>query len=173
MRTDAHARYQQENLTKRRNMKETTNIKIDMKLKELFTSTKGFHNMTIGDACEFGIREILTRSNHVEFIDQEIQRKQAEISRMASEIGKLTELKEHMQDLQSSTIFERNRNGGERDTELEQIRNEKFEKSREGIIKLWKRADINWDSVIINFRFSNKKEAQEWFRDKIEAHQMV
>ncbi|MCX9075801.1 MAG: hypothetical protein OIN88_14320 [Candidatus Methanoperedens sp.] len=53
-------------------------------------------------------------------------------------------------------MLERNGNGAEKDPELERIRIEKFEKSREGIIRLWRRADINWDSVVINFRFSNK-----------------
>ncbi len=154
-------------------MKETTNIKIDTNLKELFISTKGFHNMSIGDVCEFGIREILTRLNHIGFIDQEIHRKQAELSHIASEISKLTKLKEHMQDHRLSSNFERNRYDEQRDSELERIRNEKFEKSKDGIIRLWKRASINWDSVVINFRFNNKKEAQEWFKDKIEGYGMI
>jgi hypothetical protein len=139
----------------------------------LFTSTKGIHNLTIGDACEIGIREVIMRLNHVEYIEQEIQRKQAEISHLASEVRTLTELKAQMKDLTSGSIFGRNGNGEEKDPELERIRTEKFEKAREGIIRLWRRADINWDSVVINFRFGNKKEAKEWFRNKIEAVGMV
>ncbi len=92
---------------------------------------------------------------------------------IASEISKLTKLKEHMQDTRFSSNFKRNGNDEQRDSELERIRNEKFEKSKDGIIRLWKRASINWDSVVINFRFNNKKEAQEWFRDKIEGYGMV
>jgi hypothetical protein len=142
-------------------------------LKELFVSTRAIHNLTIGDACEIGIREVITRLNHVEYIDQEIQRKQAEITHLASEVRTLIELKEQMKELTSGSIFGRNGNGEERDPELERIRTEKFEKAREGIIRLWRRADINWDSVVINFRFGNKKEAKEWFRNKIEAVGMV
>ena len=78
-----------------------------------------------------------------------------------------------MKKLQSRSNFGRNGNGEERDPELERIRTEKFEKAREGIIRLWRRADINWDSVMINFSFGNKKEAQDWFRNKIEACEMV
>jgi len=153
-------------------MKEVTNIKIDMKLKELFVSTKSIHNLTIGEACEIGIKEVLAGLNHIEYIEQEIQRKQAEISHLASEVTTLTELKEQMKELAGS-VFGRNGSSVEIDPELERIRTEKFEKSKEGIIRLWRRADINWDSVVINFRFGNKKEAQEWFRNKIEACEMV
>ncbi len=155
------------------NIKETTNIKIDTKLKELFTSTRTIHNLTIGDACEIGIREILSRLNHIDIIDQEIQRKQTEISHLASEINELTGFKEQIKDLTSNSVFGRNGNCEEKDPELERIRTEKFEKAREGIIRLWRRADINWDNVVINFRFGNKKEAQEWFRNKIETSELV
>ena len=147
--------------------KETVNTTVDKELKELIESTKAVHGKTFGEILEMGMRIVLINLNQAPIIDQEIARKGAEINRLVMEQSELTVLKEKIKDLKVKVLVDEGNNGNT--SELIKLREVLFEKSKESIIKLWNKGDINWDSVIPRYKFQDKKEAQDWFKEKIEG----
>ena len=78
------------------NMKETTNIKIDRELKQLFESNRDLHHKSIGDAAEIGIRTILIELNDSALIEQEIKRIELGILSNSQKIANLKKLREEI-----------------------------------------------------------------------------
>lgn len=147
--------------------KESLNTTVDKELKQLFEQTKTIHNMSFGDLLEKAIRELLINLNQVTFIEQEISRKNIEINKLAQEQTELTALKEKIQKLRLTQLQTEEENN-DSSPEVIILRESLFEKSKDSIVKLWNRNDINWDSVVPKYKFKDKREAQEWFRQKIE-----
>lgn len=145
--------------------KETVNTTVDKELKQMFEVTRGIHHMGFGELLDKAIRELLINLNQISFIEQEIARKNIEITKLTQEQIELTSVKEKIQNLKLSLVIEDKNNDS---PELNKLRESLFEKSKDSILKLWSRGDINWDSVIPKYKFQNKKEAEEWFRQKIE-----
>lgn len=146
--------------------KETVTTTVDKELKQLFEATRGVHNMTFGELLDNAMRELLVGLNQIPIIDQEIARKGAEINKLAQEQSELSTLKEKIRNLKISHMIEDKNNGSSED--LTKLRASLFEKSKDSILKLWDRGDVNWDSVVPKYQFQDKKEAYDWFKQKIE-----
>jgi hypothetical protein len=85
----------------KKNMKDTTNIRIDRELKQLFESTKDLHHKSIGDAAEIGIRTILIELNDSALIEQELKRIELEIQSLSQKIANLKKLREEIGDIRT------------------------------------------------------------------------
>lgn len=87
--------------------------------------------------------------------------------KLSQRLSKLEEVKEKLKNIKIDII--QNNNGNS--PEIEKHRNELFEKSnsRGGVVNMWNKGDINWEKVIPAYKFSDKKEAIEWFKNKIEG----
>lgn len=148
--------------------KEATNIKVDSKLKALFESTKPLHNFTIGDACERGIRLILTELKQKNLIMQEISQTDLEISALLAKNEILKKALEEMNNIPVAVI-QSNSKDGNHNEELEKHRESRFELKKESTIRLWKKGGLNWERITIAYKFNDIAEAKEWFRNKIEG----
>ena len=80
-------------------MKDTTNIRIERELKQLFESTRDLHHKSIGDAAEIGIRTILIGLNDSALIEQELKRIELEILSKSQKLANLKKLREEIVNL--------------------------------------------------------------------------
>lgn len=145
--------------------REIVNTTVDSELKRLFEATRAIHNTSFGELLDKAMRELLINLNQPAIIDQEIARKENEKNKLIIEQNELSLLKEKIRNLKVLPI-EDNNNGNA--SELIKLRESLFEKSKESIIKLWNKGDINWDSVVPKYKFQDNKEAYKWFKEKIE-----
>ncbi len=153
-------------------MKEHVTTSIESDLKKLFENTKTLHGFTFGDALEQGMRTILISVNQLGIVDQEIARSDIDMSHLVQKQTNLKSIKEQL--LKIKPECEVKNNGDNENSprpELIKIRDSFFEKAKDSIIKLYCRGDVNWDSLMYKYKFNDKKEAQEWLKNKVEATQ--
>lgn len=128
----------------------------------MFEGTTHPHKPSYRELLEKGIREFLIESGRVECIEQEILWQKAEVSIKSQQIIKLEAMKSQFKDI----VIGNNGNN-----KLEEYREEKFQKSKENYLNGWNKnhlADINWERIVHVWEFKNKKEAVEWFKQRIE-----
>lgn len=121
--------------------------------------------MSIGDAAEIGIRAVLVGLKNKQLIEQELKRTDTDLIELSQRQAALREMVEQLDNIKLEVIESNNGNSAE----LEQHRNELFEKSKNSAVKLWNKGDINWEKVVASYRFADKKEAMEWLKSKIEG----
>ncbi len=152
-------------------MKETTNIKIDVDLKRQFESAKEFHHKFIGDATELGMRIILMELKNQTILEQEEKRTDAEILALSQKKNNIQKLREDLNNLKIPAIAD---NGnGKKGEELEANRNERFSKNYSTKDKIdslrtnLEKGAVNWERVVELYKFKNKDEAREWYEKKL------
>lgn len=148
--------------------RETVNTMVNSELKKLIEATKGVHNQSFGELLDKAMLDLLMKLNYmpVPVIDQEIAKKGMEISRLTQEQADLIALKEKIKNIKLPVIEDIN-NGNKQ----EEHREERFQKSKETYLKEWEKnrmADRNWERIVHIWGFKNKKEALEWFEQRIE-----
>lgn len=135
---------------------------IDDYLKKMFEISKNVHRKTYREILEKGIVDILKDIDPVQILKHEIKRKELENEEDRQLIARLEALKI----LQPEKKPEVN-------IELEELREELFQKNKESIIRQWERGriggnyGINWGWLQNKFEFANEKEASEWLKKRI------
>ncbi|WP_342304173.1 hypothetical protein [Methanolobus sp. ZRKC5] len=144
-------------------MKIKTTTSIDPYLKSSFESTQSLHNKSFSEVLEAGIQQVLKDVSPLEYVQLTISQREQELSELRSKLAELEVL-----DRQRKTSKKPESTYNPQVQEyLEEFRQEKFEKTKASNIRLWKMGQVNWKNVISSYQFTDKKEAQEWFAQRI------
>ena len=146
-------------------MKTKVTTTIDSIIKSSFESTQHIHNKSYSEILEEAMLRVLEEISPLEAMHMAIINKEKELADLHFKYAEL-ELLVKQEKARKKAEPQVNH---ELSDYLEEFRTEKFEKTRDSNITLWKKGDINWKKVISSYQFSSIDEAKEWFARKIEG----
>lgn len=131
---------------------------IDPYLKQVFEEMKDNLGITYKDIIEEGIISKIkdfdpVRSEEIEILRLESQLSSHRLRLSMLKMSAITHVKERI-----ATVS----------PELAQKREEFFEKEIKWLPKQIMRGDVNWNRILFKYEFENKKEAQAWFKPRID-----
>lgn len=155
--------------------REVVNTTMDIELKHMVEATRSIHNISFGELLDKAARELLISLNQEPIIDQEIARKDFEVSKLIQEQTELKTLREQIKNLKIPGIENKNNGGGDKSKELESYRNKRFlevyaTKEKLDLLKInLKKGNVNWERLIELYKFKDKDEARTWMERRVEG----
>jgi hypothetical protein len=153
--------------------REVVNTTMDIELKHMVEATRGIHNISFGELLDKAARELLISLNQEPIIDQEIARKDFEVSKLIQEQTELKTLREQIKKLKIPGINNKNNGDGDKGKELEAYRNKRFlevyaAKEKLDLLKInLEKGNVNWERVTELYKFKNKDEARIWMERRL------
>jgi len=158
--------------------REAVNTTMDIELKHMVEATRGIHNISFGELLDKAARELLISLNQEPIIDQEIARKDLQVSKIIQEQTELKTLKEQIKKLKIPGIENKNNGDGNKAKELESYRNKRFlevyaAKEKLDLLKInLKKGNVNWERVTELYKFKDKDEARTWIERRVEGSEL-
>jgi hypothetical protein len=158
--------------------REVVNTTMDIELKHMVEATRGIHNISFGELLDKAARELLISLNQEPIIDQEIARKDFEVSKIIQEQTELRTLKEQIKKLKIPGIENKNNGDGDKAKELESYRNKRFlevyaAKEKLDLLKInLKKGNVNWERITELYKFKDKDEARTWIERRVEGSEL-
>lgn len=144
-------------------MKVPITLSIEHEKKILFESTKEIHGKTFSSVLGEGIEACLAEIVPSKLIEEEIEQTKQRLFDLEQGLVKAKMVEEQMK-LQQKTVKQEE---DATNSFLEEMRSQKFEKTKDSTIKLWKKGGMNWSRIVDLYQFKNTSEAKEWFAKKI------
>jgi len=144
-------------------MKVHIHLNVDHEKKVLFESLKDVHGKTFTDILEEGLDACLSEIVPSKLLEEEILQTRMKLSELEKNLVTVKMIEEQRK-LQKKAAKK------EQDIEkdyLETMRKQRFEESKDSIMVMWKRRDMNWPRIVDLYQFKNLAEAKEWFTRKM------
>lgn len=141
-------------------MRDRVNVSIDHRLKKMFEALKESHGIEWNEMFEEAVIDFLMKMDPVQILEFLIKKEEEKLQERKIELIKVKA---------NIHVLDNALNTRKIDPELEKKREELFEKESKWLVKQITQGDkVNWNRVLFNYEFENKKEALAWFRPRIE-----
>lgn len=146
-------------------MKIPITLTINQSKKLLVELTRDIHGKTFSDILDMGLDAFLQQEAPLALIDIQIAQHRERILELEHMRAKASIAEEQI--MACKQAVNPSQKDEKADTYLQNLRMQKFNDSKNSILKLWKKGDMNWNRIVETYQFRNVAEAKDWFAKTI------